>query len=268
MPVLVTRPIDTIGLAVVDAMASTGGQVRAFVDPSGPVAELRAVGAICAVGDLLDEGHLESAMEQVHTVVHLTGLPLVEDPEMVVEEAATMLTAAVGAGVRRLIVLSLPAGGDGEEDALRRAAREVEEMVAEAPFPVVILRTSLIDQPEMRDALARTPMPAAALDNDVAPLKVADVAALLLRIDDRRDEDGAGVRVLGAQGPEVIPLRTHLSEVGITPMSLVGRVLDRLTPGTSLLADAMSGPWLVAAEVEDAWRATGLTARGDGDRAP
>lgn len=265
MPVLVTRPVDAMGLAIVSSVAATGGQVRAFVAPSGPVGDLRTLGAICAVGDLLDEGHVESAMEQVHTVVHLTGLPLAEDADVVVEEAATVVTAAVGAGVRRLIVLSLPGAEGGADDALRRAAAEVEEMVSEAPFPVVVLRPSLIDTPELRDAVARTPLDADTLANVVAPVTIADIAAVVLCLDDQRDVHVTGVRVLGVEGSTTTTVGEYLDAVGVTPMSLVGRVLDRLRPGTSLLAEALAGPWLNDAEVDSAWAATGLRPTGTDD---
>src|SRR5687768_9153463 len=86
-------------------MLRGGGEVRVFVDEAAPSAVVDAFRAACckvARGTLDDEGHLETAAEQVHTVVHLGGGPMTP-PDAVLDDAATVLSAAIGAGCRRLI---------------------------------------------------------------------------------------------------------------------------------------------------------------------
>jgi uncharacterized protein YbjT (DUF2867 family) len=257
MPVLVTRTETGVGRGLVARIAAMGGEVRAY-GPEVPVADLRPLGAVCAVGSMLDEGHLETAMEQVHTVVHLTPLPLTDDPALVVEEAATLVTAAVGAGIRRLLVTSLSGASHDAPDPLRRAAAEVEEVVEATPFPSVVVRTSLVDGPETRHALARTPLAAEVLDTLVAPVREDDLVSLLAALDEQRDEVDADHAVLSADGPVAVSLREHLAAVGITPMSLVGRMVERLRPGTSLLAEMLAISFADAGGAPSGWEATGV----------
>lgn len=260
MPVLITVPASPVGRAVVSRIAAVGGQVRAFCDPTDPVTELRQLGAICAVGSLLDEGRLESAMEQVHTVVHLALDPMVGDPELVVEETATVVSAAVGARVRRMVVVSLPGAAATAADPPRRAAADVEETVRATPFPSVVIRPSLVDTPTLRHALARTPLGPQALDNPVAPIGADDLGALIYAVDEARSELEEGHLVLAADGATTVPLRTYLQRVGITPMSAFGRVVERFRAvgAGEQLAAALSGPMTSGADALDGWAAFGL----------
>ncbi len=266
MPVLVTGPGSTLGIEVARVLAATGGEVRAFCDAKDFVQPLRRLGVFCAVGSLLDEGHLESAMEQVHTVVHLAVGPLAVGAEMVVDEAATVVAAAVGAGVRRIVCLSVPAAAlDG--DPLRRAAAEVELLLSEAPAGTTAVRASLVNTPELRAALARTPLRREALDCLVAPVRPVDVAEVIGWLDDRRDLQG-GHDVLAADGPVVVSLRTFLRELAITPLSVVGRLAGRLRPGTApLLDEAFATPWTTGAETDSAWAVSGIAPRSPLDAA-
>ncbi|MFT5222988.1 MAG: hypothetical protein ACI867_001298, partial [Glaciecola sp.] len=102
MPVLVTQADTTLGTALVRRLLATGGQVRAYCSAGGDVAILRAAGAIVAAGDVDDEGRLEAACEQVHTVIHLAGGLLSPSPERIVADAASVANAAGSAGVHRL----------------------------------------------------------------------------------------------------------------------------------------------------------------------
>jgi uncharacterized protein YbjT (DUF2867 family) len=259
MPVLVTHPETTPARALIELLAATGGQVRAYGGAETPVAELRSLGVICAVGSLLDEGHLESAMEQVHTVVHAVPAMLSDDPDLLVERTATVVSAAVGAGVKRLITTSLTGADAQATDPIRRAAAEIEEIVAETPFPSVVVRVPLVDSPEIRAALARTPLGRDVLDASVAPLGFADLAALLFALDSRRDDFGAGHVVLAADGREVMTLDDYLGTVGVTAMSLVGRLVERLRPGATLLADVLVGPGTSDPAMRSGWEETGVT---------
>ncbi|MFN2556808.1 MAG: SDR family oxidoreductase [Nitriliruptorales bacterium] len=259
MPVLVTGPGSTLGLQVARVLAATGGEVRAFCDRDAFLHELRQLGIFCAVGSLLDEGHLETAMEQVHTVVHLPVGPLAADPERIIDEAATVVAAAIGAQVRRIVCLSVPAPALDAPDRLRRAAADVELLVAEAPSATAVIRASLVDTPELRAALARTPLRREALECLVAPLRPEDLAELIHWLDDR-DNVAGGHDVFAADGPEVVPLRMHLRALGLTPLSVVGRVTERLRSGPApLLSEVFATPWASVTDIVSAWEASGIT---------
>jgi uncharacterized protein YbjT (DUF2867 family) len=265
MPVLVTVAASALGRDLIRRIAGVGGQVRAFCDPADPVAELRHAGAICAVGSLLDEGHLETAMEQVHTVVHLGVGPLAGDPGLMVEEAATVLTAAVGAGVRRLIVASVTASAHDAADAVRRGAAEVEEMARSFPAPTVIVRSSFVDTGPLRAAVARTPLGSDILAAPVAPVTASEVGGLLFAIDEARDEPDRGAAVVvAADGALRLPLGEHLRACGVTPMSVLGRAVERFRAlgAGGLLADYLAGPLVADLDVPSGWDAFAVSRRG------
>lgn len=115
MPVLVTGGDSGLGTRVLDHLRASGGEVRAYLDATEvgdtEAAALRSQGYKVAVGEVDDEGHLEAALEQVHTVAHCWGGPLrpLEDQ---IEAAAVLASAMLGAGVRRLVwVRELAADG-------------------------------------------------------------------------------------------------------------------------------------------------------------
>ncbi|MGH3441740.1 MAG: SDR family oxidoreductase [Nitriliruptorales bacterium] len=270
MPVLVTAPEGEVGSDLLRRLAATGGQIRAFCGAEAPIAQFRQLGVVCAAGSLLDEGHLETAMEQVHTVVHLGVSPLAPDPAGLVKETATVVTAAVGAGVKRFVTLSLPGADHAAVDPLRDAAAEVEEMAAAMPCPSVVVRPSLVDTGTLREVLARTALASEVLDTPVAPVRPADLASLLFQLDEQRDVELGDHEVLAADGPRVASLREYLRAVGVTPLSLVGRVVERLRPSGagSLLPDVLVGAWTSPAEVVDGWEFTAVTPASPLDAAP
>lgn len=259
MPVLVTAADSPLGARLVSRLLRTGGEVRAFA--TGGPADLPA-GAFVATGDLLDEGHLEAAMEQAHTVVHLGAGLVTASPERLVEEAATVVTAALGAGVRRLIALSVAGAGPGAGDRLRRAFGRVEELLAEAPVPSVALRTSLPDLPEVTDALAAAPLTAEHLGVLVAPVRGQDVVELLAAFDAARSRAEEGHAVFAAEGPQRMTLGDFLERVGIDPPGRVGRLVGRVwrPPGElTPFLQALPGPWVSReAWVPDAFAFAGI----------
>ncbi|MEX0835077.1 MAG: hypothetical protein WD010_03230, partial [Nitriliruptor sp.] len=82
MPVLITGAHRPLARRIAAALLEEGGEVRAHT--SGDAASLRAGGAIVAGGDADDEGHLESSMAQVHTVVHVGRGVLAPSPDVLV----------------------------------------------------------------------------------------------------------------------------------------------------------------------------------------
>ena len=219
MPVLVA-PADTpLGVSLVRALRADGAEVRAYATGDGDVGALRAAGAFVAVGDLDDEGRLDAAMTDVHTVVGLHAHPLVRDSERLATHLDVLLTAAREAGVARLVVRTVPRpAADG--DPLRRVCHEVEAAMAGLALPTMAVRTSLVDAPDLRDALVSVGGAGADPAVEVAPVHPDDVVEALVALDAARSTATEGHLVLRLQGPR-IPLGRYLDRVGD---SLVGRV--------------------------------------------
>lgn len=255
MPVLVV-PADTyLGGLVVRRILREGGEVRA-VCLDGGGADLRGAGAIVARSDPDDEGRLETAMEQAHTVVLLGANPLVPSLDLLEVTAATVLRAATNARVRRLIATTIAGADPDASDALRRFGGALESGVAAAPPPSVVLRPSLVDTPALRDALASRSWPPALQARVVAPIRAHDLAEAIAVFDAMRSSAHEGHVVFHVDGPDRRPLRDHLDDLGLVG-SRVGR---RFTPGSAapLLDAALAGP-LVTDDptVFDAWDFTG-----------
>lgn len=243
LPVLITAPGPSIGPLLAARVARSGGEVRAFCSENDPVALLRQSGAFCAVGSLVDEGHLERAMERVHTVVHI-GRGFAVPPEVLVEEAATIISAAVGAEVRRIVLLSVPGAGVG--DRLRLAAGEVEALVADGPFESVVLRVSLVDTPALRELLGAVPSGQLAAQNVVAPVAPDRLAELLAAFDDRERSLVESHDTFGADGPSTTTLGA-LTVRTAPPLAIERHVMD-----------ALAGPW-TSRELPSAWAAAGVS---------
>src|SRR5688572_24215049 len=107
MPVLVTGATGVVGRALIPRLAESGGQIRVYVRRDVP--EYRTLGAHVAVGEADHEGRLESALEQVHTLVHLIGGPVPERGATArwlnLETTEVALRAAENAEVARVIFL-------------------------------------------------------------------------------------------------------------------------------------------------------------------
>lgn len=259
MPVLVTAADSSLGVLTVTRLLDEGGEVRAYCRGTGPVAQLRAAGAIVAVGDLDDEGRLEAAMAQVHTVLHLAGGLLSASAEEVAYETDVVTTAAVQAGVRRLVALSLPGADASATEPLRRAKGMAEASLRSAALPSVVLRTSLVDAPRLRDALAGRRLDGPVLERPVAPLRADDLVELLVQLDAVRSEAHEGHVVFAADGPTRTTLGGYLELVG---SSRLGRVY-RPSTRDPLLVRALDGPWVhdPSDVVFDAWEFTGVRPR-------
>lgn len=261
MPVLVTAADSPLGARTVRRLLDEGGEVRAYCRGSGPVSELRAGGAIIAIGDLDDEGRLEAAMAQVHTVIHLAGGLLSPTAEAVSFETDVVATAAAQAGVRRLIALSLPGADPRADEPLRRAKGMAEDALRSASVPTVVVRASLVDTPRLRDALAGQRLSLELGQRTVAPLRPDDLVELLAQLDAVRSEAHEGHVVFAADGPTRMTLDDYLARVGVGG-SRVGRAYR--PPGSDpLLLPALDGPWVSDADEHtfDAWAFTGVRPR-------
>ena len=212
MPVMVVGVDNVIGRRAVQLLRSRGGEIRVFVeapDPAGPdiagapdPEEWRAMGCKVAHGFLTDEAHVETALEQVHTVLLLLGRPT-DDPDEHLERAATVTSAAIGAGCRRVVVLSDLAVAEAADNPWLAALAEVEEMAQDAPMESVVLRAALTyghDDP-LTGALAAT-VPSTARDGQHWPLQAHDVAMAAVLADAERQLDTSLHVVVDLAGPD------------------------------------------------------------------
>jgi uncharacterized protein YbjT (DUF2867 family) len=179
-----------------------------FVDPGATDAaeEFRVRGCKVARGTLDDEGHLETAAEQVHTVVHLGGGPMT-DPETVVDDAATVLSAAIGAGCRRLVWASHVGAGSPQGNAYLEACAETEALLGDAPLETIIVRRALTYGPgdPLTVALAAGALPREAEESTHQPLYVDDLAMVLVQADHvRGNVDDLSIEVTLVGPTEVV----------------------------------------------------------------
>lgn len=219
MPVLVTGAAHAVGRACARALLRAGGEVRVFLDPEaapqGALEDYRAQGAKVARGTLDDEGRLELALEQVHTVVHAAADPFT-DPEVVLDDLASVASAALGAGCRRIVLVSHLGADDARDNAWLAALAEAEALLAEAPLDTVVIRRALTYGPD--DQLTEA-VRAGAAGSSVealhAPLWVDDLAAAAVAADARHRRAGVLPHLLvPLGGPEVASLAELIALLG------------------------------------------------------
>lgn len=267
MPVLVTSAQRSLPRRIARRLLDEGGEVRAYAD--GDASSLRAAGAMVASGEVDDEGRLEAAMEQAHTVVHVGGGLLSPDRDALERDAEVVATAAANAGVRRVIVLSLPGADPDAAEPLRRVKGRVEQRFARAAVPSIVLRTSWVDTAASADAMLTSGLATELSDVEIAPVRVEDLVELVVAFDRARSSAAEGHLVVAADGPERITLGEHLRRREQGRPSLVGRRLPDPTVVSGLRAAVAGGPWWSADPVVvDGWSFTGLTPRTCGDTGP
>jgi uncharacterized protein YbjT (DUF2867 family) len=219
MPVLVTGAEHALGRAAVAALHRSGGEVRAYLDPlaapDGTIDRLRAAGAKVARGTLDDEGFLETALEQVHSVVH-TAADVLTGPDAVLDDVASVLSAAVSAGCRRFVLVSSLGVDDPAGNPWLDALAEAEELCVDSPLDTVVIRRALTYGPE--DRLTEILIDGAAgvvPDATHAPLYLADLAGALVAADDRDRADGSLPHlVVPLGGPDLLSAGELIAVLG------------------------------------------------------
>lgn len=218
MPVLVVGADTAAGRAAVEALARAGGEVRAYANAEvagdDEAALLRALGVKVALGDLDDEAHLETALEQAHTVVHLAIDPL-GDADAQLDALATTLSAAIGAGCRRLVWATELAASDPGGNPYLEALAAAEAMLADVPLETVTLRCAVRYAPD--DPLTRRLADAEETGLDLsavhAPLYVGDLAEAVRAADRQRDAREEIALDVELVGPEEVSLGDYLAAV-------------------------------------------------------
>lgn len=266
MPVLVTPARRPLARRFAARLLEEGGEVRVY--DAEDVAALRAAGAFVASGDSDDEGRLEAALTDVHTVVYVSESATTAVPDELTAEAGVLARAAANAGVRRLISLSVPDARLDAPDALRRAAAEAEASFAAVGCPSVVLRVSLVDEPAQRDLLATAGLGPEELAVEVAPVRAGDLAELVTAFDRARATAPTGHLVVAADGPVRTSVAGYLDRVGAGGPgrgSLVGRRAPDAGVRARLREVLLGGRWFSAEPwVLDGWVFAGLTPRQPG----
>jgi len=255
MPVMVVGAESGLGRAVVRALRRRGGEVRAYLDAEvagdDDAVELRALGCKVALGEIDDEGLLETALEQVHSVVHCWGGPLTA-PDVELDGVAGVLSAAIGARCRRLVWASQLGADDPRDVAYLRACAQIETLLADCDLETVVVRRALTygEGDELTEWLAGGAAAASGARAEAvhAPLALGDLASALAAADDlpRGGTEGLSM-VLSLAGP----VRTTLGAVaaGLSAAGGPRRTGPLPGPTTELLSrDADPGPGVLGRE--------------------
>lgn len=216
MPVLVTGALTGLGRAVAARLRRAGGEVRVYVDANAhdDAEAYRRAGMKAARGDLADEGRLELALEQAHTLVHAGG-DLLDEPEAMLDGLASAVSAAIGAGCRRVVWASHLGADEPGDNPFLQACAEAEQLLADAPMETVVVRRALTYGP--RDALTvRLAAGIGGVDGAArhAPLYLDDLAGTLVAADAERNRPGGSHIEVTLAGPAVVTVQELASRLG------------------------------------------------------
>jgi len=243
VPVLVTAGHQPLARRFAIRLLEEGGEVR--VASNGDVSALRAAGAFVATADGDDEGRLEAALAQVHTVVHVGGGIATAAPERIASNARTLARAAAGAEVKRIVMLSLPGATPQADDPLRRAKAAAEDVIAEVACQTIVVRVGLVDTPALRDALLTAGLGSELLAREVRPVRMADLLELVVAFDRARAHTQSGHLVVAADGPIPMSVAGYLDRVVGQDAGTVSRIGRRLPDAATVdrLTATLLGPW-------------------------
>jgi uncharacterized protein YbjT (DUF2867 family) len=232
---LITAANGRTGRALVSALRGSGHPVRAFIRDIAQWPRLQQLGADdYAVGDLLDDSSIRSALTACHTVV-LIGPPM--HPEEVAT-AARFIDAARAVGVRKIVYYSVM-------HPLRRSVRhhrlklDAEQLVVESGLPYVIVQPARYMQhleaiwpTVMATGVHAMPFSTSVLFNLV---DLQDLAAATRRVALSSEFDYGTFELAGPEALSQQDMATIISEV--TGHAVAARMLDH----DAMLAKARAG---------------------------
>lgn len=286
MPVVVTGASGLVGRAVIPGLVERSTEVRAVVRRRAAAEPLRVLGAKVAVTDLSDTDVLAAVMADAHTVCHLVGgMDLSDEREYESVNLGTtrdVLSAARRAKVTRILFMSYPGASPDSANAYLRAKGVAEEEIRASGLQHAIVRSTHVYGSgsrwleQMVATAARRPLAAVVGPGTqrVAPVFVADVAAVLVAADDRAARVAG---TFGLQGPDVVTADElvtllagrrrrilHLSVEGARRLAPMIRRSWSTTMLELLATDCLAEPPLVGSEfaVEPTPLADGLAASG------
>lgn len=262
MPVLVHAAHRPLAQRLAGLLLAEGGQVRATAATG--VAALRAAGVFTASCDPDDEGTLEAALTNVHTLVVLLGGIGSDDVAAVRAEGLAAARAAEGADIARAVLVTLCGSTPAASDPLRRVHAEVAAAFAALPLPTVEVRTGLVDTPALRALLRTAGLGAAERELEVAPVTAEALLHLVVAIDAARSRASEGHLVLAADGPR----RVRIGELAATDGGPRTGMRLPAADARTLLLQVLQGPWRDEdPTILDAWALFGVAAdRDDADR--
>ena len=215
------------GRAIVAALVERD-EVRATVRRPEAGDALRALGAKVAVLPIDEPDELIEILPRVHTIVHLVGgVNQPSDDEILAANHGSTLAvvaAAKEAGVRRLILLSVPGASLDHAHPFVRAKGLAEEVVVQSGLEHAVLRTSHaygLGGLWFASTVVGADQGFVVGDGNQrwAPVLADDVAKVVVAIDDRRDPIEG---VWGLGGPDELTADEVFSIAGEggTPMHL------------------------------------------------
>jgi uncharacterized protein YbjT (DUF2867 family) len=244
---LVTGGTGTLGGHVLPRLRAAGRDVRVLSrrarDPEP--------GVEYAAGDLLAGDGLDAALDGIDTVLHLAGGPKGDDVV-----AANLVAAAVRAGVRHLVYISV-IGADTVPLGYFRAKYAAERAIAESGIPFTTLRAAQFHDLTLKVATTMAKLPVLPAPGGLRwqPVDSRDVADRLVEL----TLGAPSGRVADLAGPEVATLadlsRAYLQVRGkrrlTLPIRMPGKVgrayrggdnlnLDTATRGTRTWADFLA----------------------------
>ena len=148
--ILVTGGTGFVGRALVRQLVEAGHEVRTLIRPSPRSPRLpKGVPVEVAVVSLNDLRGLRAALQGVDTVFHLaSGERNAQLFETDVTGTETLVQAAAGSSVQRLIYLSQLGADKASAFPALRAKGLAEEQIRKSGIPYTILRSSIIFGPE------------------------------------------------------------------------------------------------------------------------
>jgi uncharacterized protein YbjT (DUF2867 family) len=221
--ILITGATGFVGRAVVQQLAAECRGVRCLLRPSQREQRLATGIPFSTVSaSMSDLPALRTAMQDVTTIVHLTGEEDLDREGMMhthVEDTTNLITAAQETGARRFIYLSRLGADRASAYPLFRARGEAENVIRESGLDTTILQAATIYGPEDMSTnvlvmLAKVmpfilPVPETGLSR-FQPLWIMDLAKCILATLDRDDLIG---RTIPLGGPEHFTFEQIVTEV-------------------------------------------------------
>jgi uncharacterized protein YbjT (DUF2867 family) len=143
MVVMVVGANGQLGSACVTELLGRGQQVRATVRDLGRAGDMAARGADVVVMDVTDAEQRRRAVEGVDVLIATANAVVPragDDPVAFDRGFADLLTEAIGAGVTRVVLPSVPVTRVDEKVAPMLAKRKLEDSIAQAPVQGWVLR--------------------------------------------------------------------------------------------------------------------------------
>jgi uncharacterized protein YbjT (DUF2867 family) len=211
MTVMVTGASGPVGRALVPLLARND-EVRAVIRRPDEAEPLRRLGAKVAIGRLDDVDELTEVLRGVFTVIHLVGGPNQSDPVALWDanhgSVLRAIAAAKEAGVRRLVLVSVPGASPASDDPYLRARGLAEEAVTTSGLDHAVIRSthvigagSLWFTSVVTGAASSPPIVVGDGSQAIAPVAVEDLAAVLAAADDRQ---GILAGTWALEGPDVV----------------------------------------------------------------